>query len=287
MAVSSSEPLPPPGTRLDLQADAQHLGLDLSERLITEWRRLGLLGAPRRRKSGPHGQDLAEFSSEQRDLFRAVVRSRLLGASNAALANLPVYAWLNFGEEWVDTAQVRLAMRTAVGKDPRRSERAAAATARGLLDSIDVNNASVRARAAFKREVTEQLRKGRIDLARLHAVVTRVFQPGDVVIRRGPRDAMLHVDAITSIVAARMTAAGKLDKITNEQFYQVRLRHLASWGGYAQKGWQRQQEAGPQLAHLYNDLDSESQAAQAVGTLLLLLGYVLAEQPTDRARAAR
>lgn len=161
-------------------------------------------------------------------MFRAVVRSRVRGASNAALANLPVYAWLNFGEDWVETSQVRVAMATAVGKDLRRSERAAASAARTLVDQVDVNNASIYARAAFKREVAEQLRSGRIDPARLRAMVTKVFQPGDVVIRRGPRDAMLDVDAITTSVAARMRAARNLDRITDDQFQEARLRHLAS-----------------------------------------------------------
>ncbi len=278
---------PLPGTRLDLQADAQDLGLELSERLIAEWRRLGLLGSPRRRKSGAHGQDLAEFSPEQRALFRAVVHNRVRGASNAALANLPVYAWLNFGEDWVETSQVRVAMATAVGKDLRRSERAAASAARTLVDQVDVNNASIYARAAFKREVAEQLRSGRIDPARLRAMVTKVFQPGDVVIRRGPRDAMLDVDAITTSVAARMRAARNLDRITDDQFQEARLRHLASWAEYRNGAQQRQQEAGPQLSSLFDDLSSNSQAANAVGTLLLLLGFALAGQPNDHSGRAR
>ncbi len=278
---------PPPGTRLDLQADARNLGLDLNARQITEWRRIGLLGAPQRRKSAQHGQDLAEFSAEQRALFRAVVRNRVRGVSNGTLANLPVFAWLHYGDDWARTSQVRLAMRTAVGKDLRRSERAAASAARTLLDMIDVNNASVHARAAFKREVAEEVRGGRIDPARLRALVTKVFQPGDVVIRRGPRDATLDVDVITMSLVARMNAARKLDKITDAQFEEARMRHLASWDIYRRGAEQRQQEAGPQLSHLFEDISPNSQVPNAVGTLLLLLGLFLAEQPSDDQGRAR
>jgi len=262
---------PEPGTRLDLIADAQRVGLDLSERLFTEWRRLGLLGAPQRRRSGAHGQELALFSAEQRVLFGAIARDRVRGVSNAWLAAHPVNAWLNFGDGWVSIKQLRAALTTAVG-NPRLSQRVAAITAKTLVDQIDVNNASVQARAYFKKEVTEQLWRGRIDETRLLGAVTRVFQPGGLVIIRGADDASLHIDAVTTWLVATMTAVRKSKSITDEQLYEARLQHLASLPGYLQGQAERQAQGGPQLAHLYADMAPKDLAMQAVGTLLLLVG---------------
>jgi hypothetical protein len=267
---SDQELLPEPCTRLDLIADAKLLGFDLSERLFNEWRRLGLIGAPQRRRSGPHGQDLALFSSEQRVLFRAIAMDRARGVRNAWLAAYPVHAWLNYGDDWVSIDQLRAALTTAVG-NPKLSERVAAITAKALVDPIDVNNANVHARAHFKREVAKQLRRGRIDEDRLRAAVTRVFQPGVVIIIRGTTDAPLRIEAITMWLVTTMNAALKLKTITDEQLYEARLQHLVSLQGYLQGQAARQAEGGPQLAELYADIDPDD-PTPAVGTLLQLVG---------------
>ncbi len=88
-------------------------------------------------------------------------------------------------------------------------------------------------------------------------------------------------------LVARMNAARKLDKITDAQFEEARMRHLASWDIYRRGAEQRQQEAGPQLSHLFEDISPNSQVPNAVGTLLLLLGLFLAEQPSDDQGRAR
>ena len=268
---SDHQDRPEPGTRLDLIEDARQVGLELTDRQFTEWRRLGLVGAPKRQRTGPTGQDLAIFSSEQRALFRAIARDRVQGVSNAWLASHPVNAWLNFGDDSVSIEQLRAALTTAVGK-PTHSTRVAAITARSIVDQIDLNDASVSARAFFKSQITEQLSAGPVNEAKVRAAVLRVFQPGNVVIYRGSSDAPLHVDAVTTWLVATMTATRKLKTITDDQLREARLQHLASLPEYIRNQAARQAEGGPQLADLYADVTPISLAKQAVSTLLLLLG---------------
>jgi hypothetical protein len=98
-----------------------------------------------------------------------------------------------------------------------------------------------------------------------------VFQPGIVVIHRGTSDARLHIEAVTRWLVTTMTAAQKLENITDEQLHEARLQHLVSLQGYLQGQAARQAEGGPQLAGLYADVDLDD-PKPAVGTLLQLVG---------------
>lgn len=266
---------PQPGTRLDLLADAEQVGYPMIDRKLTDWYRLGLVGSPTRQRSGQTGQDLAEYSSEQRSLFQAVARNAP-GRKNAQLANIPVFAWLTWGEDWVSLAQLRAALRTAIG-NVQRSARAADTAAKLFVDSVAVPRTTRKLgpEEDLRHVISQQLQRGRVNLAALRKSVGALYKPGRVEIGQGPVGAPLTADGVMVVITARMAAARKLDSLTDEQLLDARAQHLASWAEYQNAAPTLRETAGPRFERLFTDLDVDTRVAHATSDLLLLVGINL------------
>lgn len=263
----------PPGTLEDLITDAAAVGLDFNERLARDWHQRGLLGSPHRQPLGRgRGSSAGVYSREQRALFQATTRNRAAGIKPSTLANLPIWMWLQ-QDGWVDLAQLRRAMHTAVG-NPRLSERVANQTARVLLRLVDHQQGRPGARGALRQELVDQLRRGRIDPARLLPMVEAVFQPDGVPVVRGPVGASLSAQDVTSALNACMLAALQLSNVTDEQLLTARSQHRTSWVEYQQRrpGFEA---GGGSLAWLFRELPDNEQVISSAGTLLLLVGFQL------------
>lgn len=273
---------PEPGSLNDLLNDARQLGLDFDERPARDWHRRGLLGSPQRRPLGrSRGSGAAVYSSEQRALFQAVVRNRVTGCRYSTLATVPVWAWLNYGDDWVSLAQLRRALRSAVGPHPGQSLRLARQSTQQLLQMMDFGQGRPGDRGRLRDELTEQLYDGRINPNALRPLVAAVFQPVGLPVVRGPAAASLTVDTVTFQLAMRLRAAAKLHRVTDEQLHTARLQHQASWAEYQQLRPELAQHAGS-LRPLFDEAPLDQQVLSSVGTLLLLLGIQL----TNDARTA-
>jgi hypothetical protein len=281
----------PPGTIDDLLADARSLGwANSNERLLRDWHRVGLLGAPRRRPlpGGGSGQQRAVYSSQQRALFQAEVRNRQASLQRtdsesfpagryAHLVCLPVYAWAKFGNDWVDNDQLRRALRTSLGPNPKKSQRAARLSAAQFIDAIDVNHATVQARNRLRDFLADQLQRGRgIDSVRLRDLVAAVVQPAGLAVVQGEVDSGLVIEAAAYGIVARIRAANALEQFTDEQLGLARLRYNTTRAEYAA------QMAGasipPEQAKLFSDIGTDGELRNVVSDLLLLLGMALLQE---------
>ena len=266
---------PEAGTLTDLLRDARELGwVAANERMVRSWYTLGLIGAPRRNSLGQgRGQLPATYSAEQRALFRAVVRKRLDGRRNSALAHIPIWAWLSFGDTWADVAQIRRATRTALGPLPP-TRRAAVTASRMFTASINVNRAPTQAVGRLNVVLTDLLLSGleARDLDRLHAAVSSVFEPHSADASAAAPLALINVDAIVGSLKARVLGAVKFASLTDEQLDAVRLRHQAEWAQYVSVAPNLAEQAGPDVAKLFELSHQGLPVHEAVSTLILLVG---------------
>lgn len=284
--------IPEPGTLEDLLEDARRAGwTDVGERTRAEWNRLGLLGSPRRRPrtSGGSGQEPALYSSQQRALFQTIVRSREASRRSAtpapfpahkhsALASIPVYAWVRFGDSWVDNEQLRRALRTALGPNPKKSMRAARLAATQFVDALDIADAPIHARHSLRDFIADQLWRGRsVDVDQLRAHVAAVVEPQQLSVVRGPVDSTMFINSATYAVKARVRAALALSTITDEQLGVARLRYNASRPGYEAFNAAIRPGLDPGLVKLFDDVGSDNEIRGIVSALLLLLGMDLLE----------
>ncbi len=273
---------PEPGSLNDLINDARRLGLDFDERTARDWHQRGLLGSPQRRPLGRgRGSQAAVYRSEQRALFQAVARNWVTGCRYSTLATLPVWAWLHHGDDWVCLQQLRRALRTAVGPNPRQSRRVARQTTQQLLQLMDFRHGRPGDRGRLRDELTEQLYDWRINPDVLRPLVAAVFQPAGLQLVRGPAAASLTVDRVTFQLTMPLHAAAKLNQITDEQLHTARLQHQASWAEYQQRRHELAQHAGS-LSPLFDEVPLDQQVLSSVGALLRLLGIQL----TNDARTA-
>lgn len=284
---------PDPGTIKDLIADALDSELDVDERSLREWHRIGLLGSPERRsRASGSGTDRFVYSSEQRALFRVVARNKASGAKNADLAAVPIYAWMNFPEAWVSVDQARRAMdlvfigaekptppNKAKKRSPRRlSMRVCEIQATRLLKQFNVNGARV-GRGDFKAEVSGQLYAGRVDEARIRAVVRTIFEPSGIAIVRGPLDAPMTVDSLTEYIVSTMNGLFTYPTLEDHDLKILRSRNLVLRPAYERIRPLWESEAAPDIASLFHDQSAEERVQDAPGSVLLMIGLGVHRRP--------
>jgi hypothetical protein len=168
-------------TRRQLADGAEERGLSVTERLITAWVQNGLLDQPRRRGTG-RGSKPAVWSDHQANLFFALLghrdRYRI-----SDLTNIPIWLWLNYGDDYVPTRQVRRALRTYATSALHLTGRAARdEIVPPLLDHFGIS----RVRPADRVELAEAIAaiaavRGKPELernrGRLREILIRIIAP--------------------------------------------------------------------------------------------------------------
>ena len=164
-------------TKQDLVGDARKAGLPFTVRTVGDWVEQGLLAPPRRRGAGRgKGAQPAVFPPNQRRLFNELVKKRILGAKIPRLAQIPLYLWAYWGDEYVDTAQARRAMRTALGWRPNLELAQEHATE--MVDQIahpDATDTARRRLARLCRDIANTAKVARPEEVR--AALLCVFDP--------------------------------------------------------------------------------------------------------------
>jgi hypothetical protein len=102
------------GTVDDLITDARLHGMPMNQRRIMDWQTKGLIDypIPQAGLGRGKGREKSRYPRRQRELFRALILKRDEANSIAALACVPVWLWLYWGDDYVPLRQVRRALRT-------------------------------------------------------------------------------------------------------------------------------------------------------------------------------
>lgn len=111
---------------------------DVTDRLVAEWVRLGLLDEAERigRSDGRRGA-LYQWPDSQWDLFRTLLAKRTEIPHIRGLVQISVGVWVYWGNKWVPLRQVRRALESSIGLfGPLRSYRRAVANAREVVRDI-------------------------------------------------------------------------------------------------------------------------------------------------------
>jgi hypothetical protein len=139
-------------TRRQLIDLAESRGYEVTERLIVDWTARGLLGKPRRRGTG-RGSAPGVFSEHQARLFIELLRLRQSTDQIANLANVPVWLWVHWGNDYVTTTQVRKALRTWAGPNLAGPASRVAITVQELINQADARRVS----SAVRQQLSDVL----------------------------------------------------------------------------------------------------------------------------------
>jgi hypothetical protein len=200
-------------------AAARDAGLIGTRRLLRDWVQRGLLDSPKKVGLGRGRGTEATWSDNQRRLWLTLLRGRLSGATLTQLYNVPVWLWLQMGDDHVPERQVRRAL-ARWGHDVTHqafgpAERAAAAVARKV------------AGPGSKRGVRKRLGGVLADIvsgyppeedATLESAAREVIDPARTRNPRGPQGAPLSPQGYVGLVRARLAAIAQLAGIDGDAF---------------------------------------------------------------------
>ena len=264
------------GTIDDLVADAAASGHTVTARLVRDWTEAGLLDYPRHRPAGKgHGSRQSLYPGPQRKLFLTLLHHRAAGNGIASLARIPVGIWMYWGDGFVPVRQVQRAMLTWIG-DPRASMRKARDTAKEVARQLDNPAATHSARRELREALADLAYTGRADFGRLEHAVTAVFDAGYGTLRRAVGDPGAPVmtasviDALkVRLIAIDLVAQGKL---TDEDYYAARRRHLAAYTEYASRQQYFARSAPADNPGMYEPVTAEAALNACCGHLLTTIG---------------
>jgi hypothetical protein len=268
------------GTIDDLVTDAATRRHQVTTRLIRDWTQAGLLDSPRKRPAGKgHGSRQALYPAAQRELFLTLLHHRA-GNGIKSLARIPVGIWMYWGEEYVPLRQVRRAMTTWMGGDPRVSMKRAKEIAHQILRQMDNPDATTTARTALLNTLTRLLYTTKAgeepDFEQLERAVRDVFEPGHGQIRRavGHPAAPMTTESMIALAKARATAVRLLvnDQVSDAEFIQARHAHLLSYAEYATHQRELAASAPPDHHDMYEPVTAELALNACCGHLLTSIG---------------
>ncbi len=211
----------------DLLKYARDAGHPTTRRRITDWVSQGLLDNPSDRGRGQaKGKDYT-WPDSQRALLLTLLDLQSQGRTRHSLLNVPVVTWLVWDDSYVPQRQTRKAMKSWA----RRARFAGGAAAdRTLPDTLAQLNHPHATKAA-RHDLKDMLRGvayGRpLDRAKLLERVSRVFDPDDAGVSRGPLGA-LTPEAFVSIIEMRIDTATRIvdDDIDNDTYVAARRDFL-------------------------------------------------------------
>jgi hypothetical protein len=258
----------------DLLRHALAAGFSVSGHLIDDWASKGLLAKPERPGRGRgRGRD-ATWSGYQLMLFLSLLPQRQKGAHIAAIANIPVWFWLVFGEPYASLAQVRSALKTWAAGDKGVGNGTAHRAARQIVAQF------AHPRAGGKRELVALLERGivtqRIDRDELELGIRNVLDREGTGKPQGPTGAQIRSDHYVMLIEARLDALRRVDEIPDSEFDFARFVYRITRPEYAARQPSFAQDR--RLGRLYEPSSGEEMANRACPDLLASLGLVIAKR---------
>lgn len=278
------------GTIDDLVEDSVRAGRPKTARTIHDWVAHGLLDRPGRR-TRHRGSDKALHSVRQRQLFLLLLDKSVATPRLNTLAQIPLAAWLYWGDDWVPTRQAVRAVRTWLG-DATRNLEVAGQGARGLLEQLDHPQATQSARAKLVRLATALGARPRFtaeDKAELTAAAREVFEPAHVFASSATTRAIGHpevpvtVDSFVGITEAIQTGISHINESRHvkardlhpspAQMERVRAAHLVSMPMYLARRPIWAAASPPALEAMFADPTLQERFNSAGQELLIGIGF--------------
>jgi hypothetical protein len=269
-------------TAEDLIAAASAAGLAATPRLIRNWTEEGLIDRPVVRGRGrARGVEAGVWSKLQLNLFVALLTQRQTKGVrlDASLANVPVWLWLWYGDQYVPIRQVRRALRTWAGPTREPPLRAADTTAKAVMARLSHPDASREARRRFRDLVRRGQAGEPVAWAALAAGAAAAMDPHRTGTSRGPTGAALSGRSYATHVAAviRGRDAILIDR-QGETVPDRLLRHVRDvYRRTRSDYYERRPEFArdPDLGHLHLDESLDREVNDAGLDLVTLVGYEL------------
>lgn len=197
-------------TKAELAAEATRRGFNVRERLITDWCQLGLLDHPEHQGAGRgQGSRRGLFPPNQHRLFLELLQKRQGEKPTRPylLAQIPLYLWVYWGDEYVPLRQARKALLTWIEGAMGRGLDTDRAAARALVEQIS----SPKAPRKEQRELIEAIAnigyRGKVDdPQQLQFLFDVVIDPGGTGRAYGPPGLPLEARAI-AVTQMRLMAA--------------------------------------------------------------------------------
>lgn len=223
-----------PYTRAGLVRAAQAEGFDdVSDRLLTEWARLGLIDAGQRtgRKDGKRGA-YYHWPDNQLDLLLTLLRKRDEVRHTRALVVLPVGVWLYWGDEWIPIRQVRRALMTSTSLfGPPGSWERAASNAREVVRSLCGEGARRSTAARLQKCLTLGLFNEHLVADELRPLVQDVLLTDPKTGGWGPFG--WDVDEVVRWLRVTVVAINRLGSVTDGDLVEARTRQRTAVLNYA------------------------------------------------------
>ncbi len=242
----------------------------VSERLIAEWVRLGILDSPERvgRRDGQRGA-FYQWPDSQRALLLSVLEKRGQIRHTKGLVQIPIGIWLYWGDEWVPLRQIRRAVVTFTGLyGPPHSWEKAQANARQVVRTLKKRDAPRVALDALREELTSGFFHGKLNADVLQPLVEKVLRIDERTGGWSPfgYDATEMVRWIRGSVAA----IADLGSFSDGDFYEARerirdgiLSYATQWRYFAQD---------PDYGQMFQPLTMEILVNRAGQDLIFALG---------------
>ena len=268
----------PEFTADQLVARARAGGLAASPRLVRAWTELGLLAEPLvRNLEGRRGRQPGVRSRHQADLFMTLLRARQRQpeVSNAALANVPVWLWLFYGDDHVPTRQAERALRTWAAQARRPAWERALDAARSIVRRLAHPRARRAGRGRFRDAVARAQMGEAVSRESIAVEVRDALDPDHTGLPRGPLGAELtpqrfafHGHAAT--LGADAAASGELSderlEAARVEYRRTRILYEEERGEFARD---------PELGHMHEEPTLEDLVNSACKDVVLLIGTQL------------
>jgi hypothetical protein len=211
-------------TRADLLKAAADQGTPVSDRLVDEWVKVGLLDRPTRRGLGRGRGSVATWPEPQLKLFLTLLslKREQQVRSKSALCNVPVFLWLYFGDAYVPLRQARRALRTWVGANRRSSLRRGRAVARLVTAEMRHPDARPVDLKRLEEEITTLAYRGRLDPDHRERVRQLLYRVHRTEERGQPGPLDPTPEGWLRLVEATLEAMGRLNELTDEDFVRAR-----------------------------------------------------------------
>jgi hypothetical protein len=257
----------------DLCRSAQAAGIATSKRLVIDWASLGLLDQPTRHGLGRGKGTIATWPDSQRQLFLTLLERRHSGERIAPLCNIPVWAWLWWGDGDVQLRQVRRALRTWGESAGSAGWARARAKARQVVADISNPRSRRRDRQALVDALAQQLYKNALDPDEIAPLVTRVLDPEGTGQPIVPVGGQLSVSGFAYLIRSRIHALNRVETAPETLFEWARFIYLAEHQQYATA--QPRLATDLELGKLFVPRDLETVANHACLDLLSIVGLGL------------
>jgi hypothetical protein len=256
---------------LDIASEAGYR--NISTELIAEWVEIGLLDSPTQVNSGAGNGSVSVdlWPDSQRDLFLQLLIYKSSTANVAALASLPVVAWMYWDDDHVPLRQAKIALKTFWKPDRHMTNAQRTMNdAWTIVNTLLGEEGTAITRERLQRQILRILNLQESTTESVHNVVDDVLRqlPDH---RVGPHE--LDVDTVTEMVSQFASAMAHYDHFTDDDFNEARARLRLLVLGHLHDRPKISEDPTPE--DWFNQIDYTFLVHNACRDLILGLGHII------------